>query len=130
MQNLSVPFRIGPTGGVAVISTDAAVIGQRVLDFMATNHGERVMLPLYGAHLASLIFENVDDPFVLDTLNDVQVRLSQAVPEANIVGITATADDGGPSQLNIEVSYTVRPFTDVRSVTTVLTGIVTQETGF
>lgn len=130
MQGLSVPFRIGPTGGVQVVSNTAELIGQRVLDFIVTNHRERLMLPEYGANLATIVFDLTDSLVVHDTINGITPRLAAAVPEIQIVGITALPDAIQPSQLNIEVSYTIKPFTDVRSVVTKLDGVVTQETGF
>ncbi|MGH7575761.1 MAG: GPW/gp25 family protein [Longimicrobiales bacterium] len=95
-----------PGGAVASVSDDED-IRQAVRIILATDHGERVMRPDFGANLGALVFE----PIRTTTISLVRHQVEQALilwePRIDSVTVEVTADPPA-GRLMIEVRYRVR----------------------
>jgi phage baseplate assembly protein W len=56
-RHLSFPFRIGPEGRTATVSTLEEHVYGEVLQLILTNPGERLFLPDFGGGVRRLVFE-------------------------------------------------------------------------
>lgn len=125
---LGVPFSINSTGGIQVASTPEQIAGQRIIDWLLTNPGERVMRPGYGAGMQTYLFEDSEDPAILEKARTILSTLPSVVPGINIVAVSIDPDDINPAQLNVVVSFTVQPRSQINTISATLNGSVTQET--
>jgi phage baseplate assembly protein W len=74
-RHLSFPFRIGPNGRIAQVTSIEKHVKEELMQLILTNEGERIFLPNFGGNTRQLIFSNVDDSFMLLT----RVRLIQTI---------------------------------------------------
>ena len=60
-RHLSLPFRIGPNGRTAQVTSIEEHIRDELTQLMLTNPGERLFLPEFGVGLQQLIFMKLDE---------------------------------------------------------------------
>lgn len=101
------PVQIGPAGEPGLVS-DEEDIRQSILIILATNPGERVMRPEFGAGLNSFVFEPVN----IGTMTRVQNRVRDALVDwearIDVLDVRVAADGTERNRLNIDLDYRVR----------------------
>lgn len=131
MTTIKIPFEIVPndpskglygSGAVVKTSDPMRMAEQQILDVLTTSHGERVMLPGYGANLRELMFEPVDDLLYHEYEVDASQELSRNIRIANIRNIrikgSSNPFDPENSTVTASVIYAVPPF-GVSAATTI-----------
>ncbi|HJQ82457.1 MAG TPA: GPW/gp25 family protein [Candidatus Binatia bacterium] len=83
-------------------------VRQAVRIILATNPGERVMRPDFGAGLDAFLFE----PIGTTTMEAIRTRVEEALidwePRIDVERVAVTADDAEASKLLIRIAYRVR----------------------
>jgi phage baseplate assembly protein W len=94
-------------GAIATVAS-AEDIRQSIQIILATNRGERIMRPDFGAGLRDFVFEPAD----LSTIHRVQTRVQEALidwePRIDVLQVTVTLDTAAKNTLYISISYRVR----------------------
>jgi hypothetical protein len=93
------------TMALAVYEQD---VHQSIRIILATNPGERVMRPDFGAGLNDFVFE----PVSTTTMHQLQTRVQEALvnwePRIDVQQVSVTADPVQRSLLLIDISYQIR----------------------
>lgn len=101
---ISIPFRLGDDGGIAVEENPDVQIRQRVDTLVATEPGERPMNPAYGVALSTLVFET-DTEMVTNEIQElVRSAMARFEPGVLIIGVDSAHDSNGLS--SVDVKYT------------------------
>jgi phage baseplate assembly protein W len=94
-------------GALALVAYEED-IRQSIQIILATNPGERVMRPEFGAGLRDFVFEPAD----LSTIQRVQTRVQESLidwePRIDVQAVTVTLDPVTKSALYIGITYKVR----------------------
>jgi hypothetical protein len=108
---IAVPFRIGPNGGVAVVTTTAEAVKQHIIAIISTRVGERVMRPRYGTNAYDLVLDVADDNVAAQFASELRAAIEDEEPAAVVHDVTAEAipEDGFP-RVRVSVLFSVRPF--------------------
>jgi phage baseplate assembly protein W len=103
----SFPVGVRPDGAVAMAAYEEDV-HQAIEIILATNPGERVMRPDFGAGLDSFVFEPVNPT----TMTRVKTRVHESLVDwearIDVLDVTVTSDPLTRHLLDIEVQYRVR----------------------
>jgi phage baseplate assembly protein W len=101
------PVRFDPRGGVAeaVYEDD---VRQAIAIILATNPGERVMRPDFGAGLDRMVFEPVDAVTITQLRTRVHDALVAWEPRIDVLDVDVTPQGDPPVVLLIELGYRVR----------------------
>jgi phage baseplate assembly protein W len=114
-RGLSFPPAVDTSGQVAMVAYEED-IRQSLQIILATNHGERVMRPEFGAGLRDFVFEPAD----LSTMHRLQQRVQEALidwePRIRVNGVDVTLDPNTRSTLFISITYTVRATNNVANL--------------
>lgn len=103
------PVALTPQGEVQMADYDEDV-RQAIRIILATNHGERVMRPDFGAGLQALLFE----PLSATTLSLAQHYVERALiewePRIDLQAVRVAFDRDNPAlgRLRIEIDYRIR----------------------
>ncbi|MET9383045.1 GPW/gp25 family protein [Streptomyces sp. NPDC002928] len=110
----SFPLRIGPTGGIALVSGERE-IEEAVRLVLSTAPGERPMRPDFGCAIHDLVFAPVNEQTAGRIQHEVLVSLDRWEPriEVDEVEVTAGTDQ---SVLFIDVRYSIRGTSNPRSL--------------
>jgi uncharacterized protein len=104
---LAFPLAADSSGALATVSFEED-IRQSLQIILATNPGERVMRPEFGAGLRDFVFEPAD----LTTIHRIQIRVQESLidwePRITVNAVNVTADPVTRSTLFISITYTVR----------------------
>ncbi|AZM61580.1 MULTISPECIES: GPW/gp25 family protein [unclassified Streptomyces] len=108
------PLRIGPTGGIALVSGERE-IEEAIRLVLATAPGERPMRPEFGCAIHDLVFAPVNDQTAGRIQYEVHASLDRWEPRIEVqdVSVTAGADQ---SVLYIDVRYSIRGTNNPRSL--------------
>ncbi len=98
---------IAPTGGVALVSGDAA-IRQAILLLLSTEPGERVMRVDYGCRLQRVAFMPNDDTTAGLAIHYVRQALMRWEPRIDVLQLDAGANPEDPGRLDVVLTYRVR----------------------
>lgn len=101
------PPHLEPDGTVAEVAYDEDV-AQAIRIILATNPGERVMRPDFGAGLKAFLFEPVDAGTAALVRTRVVEALTDFEPRIDLGTVRVDADPGERNVLRIEVGYRVR----------------------
>lgn len=101
------PPHLEPDGTVAEVAYDEDV-AQAIRIILATNPGERVMRPDFGAGLKAFLFEPVDAGTAALVRTRVEEALTDFEPRIDLGTVRVDADPGEHNVLRIEVGYRVR----------------------
>lgn len=102
---ISLPFRLGLDGRIVVESNPDRQIKQHVESLVATEPGERVMLPTYGVPTTSLVFEP-DDDFISGEIKEfVENGLRKWEPGVHLRRATPIVSAGGDGLAGVAVDY-------------------------
>lgn len=128
MQTLRIPFQIDSRGGLAVVEDTVSIISQQIIDLLTTAHYERPMNPAYGAGVPEFLFRPVLPALLSTRASEIKTYLNSIVQLAVIQTVSLSQIPGPESTLSLDVKFTVVPSSRVFSVTTTVTGLVTDET--
>lgn len=98
---------IGPGGGVAMVSGDAAV-RQSLMLLLATLPGERVMRPDYGCPLHRIVFAPNDATTAGLAIHYVRQAVRRFEPRVDILHVAAGPAPDAPAELHLTLGYRVR----------------------
>ncbi|MCA1219771.1 GPW/gp25 family protein [Streptomyces sp. 8L] len=110
----SFPLRIGPTGGVALVSGEREVEEAMHL-VLATAPGERPMRPEFGCAIHDMVFAPVNEATAGRIQHEVFTSLDRWEPRIEVREVEVTAGDS-PGVLFIDVRYEIRGTNNPRSL--------------
>ncbi|MBU6535554.1 GPW/gp25 family protein [Streptomyces sp. NPDC057245] len=110
----SFPLRIGPTGGIALVSGEQEVEEAMRL-VLATAPGERPMRPEFGCAIHDLVFAPVNEQTAGRIQHEVYVTLDRWEPRIEVEDVEVTTGDG-QNVLYIDVRYSIRGTNNPRSL--------------
>jgi hypothetical protein len=99
------PFQLGRDGKVAVETNPDSQIAQRVKILLATQPGERVMLPQYGVATMGMLFEPNEPAIQASLQQAVLTALKTFEPGVVVRKVTPVEEPDGSGIANIEVDY-------------------------
>jgi phage baseplate assembly protein W len=106
-SGLAFPPAADSRGAMAMASYEED-IRQSIQIILATNPGERVMRPSFGAGLRDFVFEPAD----LTTINRLSTRVRESLidfePRINLQSVDVTIDPVARNTLYIRITYVVR----------------------
>lgn len=110
----SFPLRIGPTGGIALVSGERE-IEEAIRLVLSTAPGERPMRPEFGCAIHDLVFAPVDAQTAGRIQHEVYATLDRWEPRIEVTDVEVSA---GPdrSVLYIDVRYRIRGTNNPRSL--------------
>ena len=110
----SFPLRIGPTGGIALVSGERE-IEEAIRLVLSTAPGERPMRPDFGCAIHDLVFAPVNEQTAGRIQHEVLISLDRWEPRIEVeeVEVTAGAEQ---SVLFIDVRYSIRGTNNPRSL--------------
>ncbi|MFE7165884.1 GPW/gp25 family protein [Streptomyces sp. NPDC057616] len=110
----SFPLRIGPTGGIALVSGERE-IEEAIRLVLSTSPGERPMRPDFGCAIHDLVFAPVNEQTAGRIQHEVLVSLDRWEPRIEVEEVEVTAG-GDQSVLFIDVRYSIRGTNNPRSL--------------
>src|SRR5687767_5473519 len=108
-------MRIGPSGGIALVSHDEEIAESMRL-ILGTSPGERPMRPEFGCPIHEHIFASTDATTAGLIAFEVRNALRRWEPRIEVVDVVVTPADDQPSLLYIDVSYEIRSTNDRRNL--------------
>ena len=109
------PLRIGPTGGIALVSGEREV-EEAIRLVLATAPGERPMRPEFGCAVHDYVFDVVDAYTVGRIERDVRSALDRWEPRIDVQAVEVDASDADEGRLLIDIHYVVRATNDERNL--------------
>lgn len=110
----SFPLRIGPTGGIALVSGERE-IEEAIRLVLSTAPGERPMRPEFGCAIHDLVFAPVDEQTAGRIQHEVYATLDRWEPRIKVTDVEVTAGEDR-SVLYIDVRYRTRGTNNPRSL--------------
>lgn len=110
----SFPLRIGPTGGIALVSGEQEVEEAMRL-ILATAPGERPMRPEFGCAIHDLVFAPVNEQTAGRIQHEVYVTLDRWEPRIEVHDVDVTTGED-QNVLFIDVRYSIRGTNNPRSL--------------
>jgi phage baseplate assembly protein W len=104
-QEIIVPFGLDTYGRVAVTGDPVIQAMQHVKALVATEPGERVMLPRYGVALKERVFAPGLSADAARINNDVTMAMAAWEPGLTVISITPRADDNNGVAM-VDVDFT------------------------
>ncbi|GGS59047.1 GPW/gp25 family protein [Streptomyces griseoviridis] len=110
----SFPLRIGPTGGIALVSGEKE-IEEAIRLVLSTAPGERPMRPDFGCAIHDLVFAPVNEETAGRIQHEVYLSLDRWEPRIEVqdVEVSVGAEE---STLLIDVRYSIRGTNNPRSL--------------
>ncbi len=109
------PVQFGTSGGIRG-SAGVQRIEESIRIILGTQYGERVMRPLFGCNLKSLVFAPINEATANLARYYVQQGLSQWEPRIEVFEVLVE-NDNQRGLLLIEIHYRLRATQEVRSMT-------------
>ena len=129
MKSLAVPFNL--TGGRIATTTDySRIVEQKIMDVLVTGKMERPTMPLYGAGLQDLLFENIDALVEADIKTDAGLELLSSVSGVTILDIKLDQDPSQESATRVRVAYQIGQSAPQITTFKVFTETLTEESSF
>ncbi|MFI5806713.1 GPW/gp25 family protein [Streptomyces sp. NPDC051561] len=110
----SFPLRIGPTGGIALVSGERE-IEEAIRLVLATAPGERPMRPEFGCGVHELVFAPVNEQTAGRIQHEVLISLDRWEPRIEVHSVEVSAGSE-QSVLYIDVQYSIRGTNNPRSL--------------
>jgi phage baseplate assembly protein W len=101
------PVQLDPTSGDAALAAYEEDVRQAIQIVLATDPGERVMRPDFGAGLHALVFEPLGASTAALVRHRVEEALVRFEPRIDTVDVAVTAD-GAMNRLLVEINYRIR----------------------
>lgn len=124
--SLRIPFNV--TGGkVATTTNTKQIVEQKIINVLTTGKLERIMRPLYGAGVQSMLFGNIDDLIAVDFKTDAATEMAENITGMTLIDIaveTTTVE----TEAKITVYYRT-PLSDIQSTSflVVVPGLLDEE---
>jgi phage baseplate assembly protein W len=109
------PPQFGRSGQVAMVS-DAHDIHESLFILLSTRPGERVMHPLYGCALRSIVFENVSESLKTEVRAMITRAIERCEPRVTVELVSVYMDPARDGVLVIEVMYRIRATNTVHNL--------------
>ncbi len=109
------PLRIGPTGGIALVSGEKE-IEEAIRLVLATAPGERPMRPEFGCRIHDHVFGPATSATAGQIAYDVREALERWEPRIEVNGVGVSFDDIELGTLYVDVSYSIRGLNDPRNL--------------
>lgn len=111
-RHLSFPFRVGPDGRAAQVSTLEEHVRDELIQLLLTSPAERLFLPTFGGGVRRLVFESADDA----TAGLAKAVITQSVSRflghrVTLEELAVTAED---STITIDLKYRIAGTEDTR----------------
>lgn len=102
------------------------IIEQKIINFMVTNYGERVMRPNYGGNSYNMLFESVSDLVWADYRTTVLSEIKNYISGVSIVDIKIKTDsmpeiEDAWASVQVTVQYKLPSGNAVRTLDVTLT---------
>ncbi|MEU4203774.1 GPW/gp25 family protein [Streptomyces sp. NPDC039022] len=110
----SFPLRIGPTGGIALVSGERE-IEEAIRLVLATAPGERPMRPEFGCAIHDLVFAPVNEQTAGRIQHEVYASLDRWEPRIEVTDVQVTTG-ADRSVLYIDIRYRIRGTNNPRSL--------------
>lgn len=101
------PDGLGRDDEIAMVA-DAEDIRQAIRLILATDPGERVMRPEFGAGLRSLLFEPINANTVVMVRHRVEEALVTWEPRIDVESVAVSAEEAASGRLLIRIDYVIR----------------------
>jgi phage baseplate assembly protein W len=105
-RGISYPLRLSTKAGFAE-SANQDKIRESIYMILGTQYGERVMRPLFGCNLKSLVFAPNNSSTAALAKHYVQDGLKQWEPRIDVTDLTVT-NDNAHGVLLIEIRYSIK----------------------
>jgi uncharacterized protein len=112
IRGFSIPFRIGPNGGVAQESGPEK-LKENLIHILLTGVGERAMRRDYGGGIRQLVHDPNNDALRALIQHQIGKSIGQWEPRVLLQGVTVTQEGGA---LIARVDYVVRDTREVQNV--------------
>lgn len=93
IRGFSIPFRIGPGGGIARAS-GAAKIKENIIHILLTAVGERAMRRDYGSGIGQMVHDPNNDALRTIVQHQIARSIGQWEPRVILQSVTVTQEDG------------------------------------
>jgi hypothetical protein len=114
-RGLAYPMRVGPTGGIALVTNDEEIAESMRL-ILGTSPGERPMRPDFGCPIHDHVFAPADSATIGMIAFEVRNSLARWEPRIDVVDVVVSQDESQPTLLYIDVTYTIRETNDPRNL--------------
>ena len=114
-QGIAYPMRVGPGGGLALVSRDEEIAESMRL-ILGTSPGERPMRPEFGCPIHEHVFAPADATTTGLIAFEVRNSLNRWEPRIDVIDVVVTQDDDEPTRLFIDVTYSIRDTNDPRNL--------------
>ena len=114
-RGIAFPMRIGPTGGIALVSRDEEIAESMRL-ILGTSPGERPMRPEFGCPIHDHVFAPADATTTGLIAFEVRNALNRWEPRIDVHDVVVTRDDDQPTLLYIDITYSIRDTNDPRNL--------------
>jgi uncharacterized protein len=114
-RGLAYPMRVGPTGGLALVSHDEEIADSMRL-ILGTSPGERPMRPDFGCPIHDHIFAPADATTAGMIAFEVRNALKRWEPRIDVIDVVVGRDESQPTLLYIDVTYAVGDTNDPRNL--------------
>jgi len=114
-RGIAFPMRVGPTGGLALVSGDDE-IAESIRLILGTSPGERPMRPDFGCPIHDHVFAPADASIIGMIAFEVRNSLARWEPRIDVLDVVVSQDESRPSLLYIDISYEVSDTNDPRNL--------------
>src|SRR6476620_12121986 len=105
------PLRIGPTGGIALVSGERE-IEEAIRLILATAPGERPMRPEFGCRVHEHVFAPINASTAGAIASDVRYALEMWEPRITVQDVLISFDQADLGNLYIDIHYLIREGND------------------
>lgn len=120
---IRIPFGLNQFGSVTSITSPDEQAMQHVKSIVATNPGERVMLPEYGIPLRTYVFEPDPVAVTQQIHTDVVTQMAEWEPSIQVLSIEPVIDPFEMGVVDLQVNFATNPVDDSKlSTATVSVG--------
>jgi phage baseplate assembly protein W len=114
-SGLAYPMRVGPNGGIALVSRDEEIAESMRL-ILGTSPGERPMRPDFGCPIHEHVFAPANSTTIGLIGFEVRTSLARWEPRIDVLAVAVTQDAGQPNLLYIDITYSVRDTNSPRNL--------------
>jgi phage baseplate assembly protein W len=114
-RGIAFPMRVGPTGGLALVSGDEE-IAESIRLILGTSPGERPMRPDFGCPIHDHVFAPADASIIGMIAFEVRNSLARWEPRIDVLDVVVSQDESRPSLLYIDISYEISDTNDPRNL--------------
>src|SRR6478735_1696263 len=114
-RGIAFPMRVGPTGGLALVSGDDE-IAESIRLILGTSPGERPMRPDFGCPIHDHVFAPADASIIGMIAFEVRNSLARWEPRIDVLDVVVSQDGSRPILLYIDITYEISDTNDPRNL--------------